>query len=286
MLTFERQWWRQAGAKETAIRDRFGVTPTRYYQVLNALVDRPDALAPTRCSSVASGGCDARAANAFVSRSWAMRVQRLDFLTVGRHAESGSDGRDQGHAPVAAGSSAYGRPRWPVAGASGGDERPSDRPEPERSADARRPALVAAAAPSAPRTACRCPPGSRSSRNAARPGRARRTARPHRGPRTTMAPFQAVPSPEPRRPRSRRRSPVADRRPGRLVPVDRVERIGSRRRPSRPHLGRRGRVRAGQHRRLRSGGPPVSAPRVPRQTTAGGLVRPRLRRLDQALAGR
>jgi Protein of unknown function (DUF3263) len=45
MLTFERQWWRQAGAKETAIRDLFGVTPTRYYQVLNALVDRPDALA-------------------------------------------------------------------------------------------------------------------------------------------------------------------------------------------------------------------------------------------------
>ena len=45
MLTFERQWWRRPGAKETAIRDRFGVTPTRYYQVLNALVDRPDALA-------------------------------------------------------------------------------------------------------------------------------------------------------------------------------------------------------------------------------------------------
>lgn len=45
MLTFERQWWRQAGAKETAIRDRFGMPPTRYYQVLNALVDRPDALA-------------------------------------------------------------------------------------------------------------------------------------------------------------------------------------------------------------------------------------------------
>jgi len=44
MLTFERQWWRRAGAKETAIRDRFGVPPTRYYQVLNALVDRPEAL--------------------------------------------------------------------------------------------------------------------------------------------------------------------------------------------------------------------------------------------------
>jgi Protein of unknown function (DUF3263) len=45
MLVFERQWWRRAGAKETAIRDRFGVPPTRYYQALNALVDRPDALA-------------------------------------------------------------------------------------------------------------------------------------------------------------------------------------------------------------------------------------------------
>jgi hypothetical protein len=45
MLTFERQWWRSAGAKETAIPDTFGVTPTRYYQVLNALVDRPAALA-------------------------------------------------------------------------------------------------------------------------------------------------------------------------------------------------------------------------------------------------
>ncbi len=45
MLAFERQWWRVAGAKETAIRDRFQLSPTRYYQVLNALVDRPDALA-------------------------------------------------------------------------------------------------------------------------------------------------------------------------------------------------------------------------------------------------
>jgi hypothetical protein len=45
MLAFERQWWRRPGAKETAIRDRFAMTPTRYYQVLNALVDRPDALA-------------------------------------------------------------------------------------------------------------------------------------------------------------------------------------------------------------------------------------------------
>jgi hypothetical protein len=45
MLAFERQWWRRPGAKETAIRDRFDMTPTRYYQVLNALVDSPVALA-------------------------------------------------------------------------------------------------------------------------------------------------------------------------------------------------------------------------------------------------
>ncbi|WP_369140639.1 DUF3263 domain-containing protein [Modestobacter versicolor] len=45
MLAFERQWWRFPGAKETAIRERFGISPTRYYQVLNALVDRPEALA-------------------------------------------------------------------------------------------------------------------------------------------------------------------------------------------------------------------------------------------------
>jgi Protein of unknown function (DUF3263) len=45
MLAFERQWWRRPGAKEAAIRDRFSMTPTRYYQVLNALVDQPAALA-------------------------------------------------------------------------------------------------------------------------------------------------------------------------------------------------------------------------------------------------
>jgi hypothetical protein len=45
VLAFERHWWRYAGAKEAAIRDSFGISPTRYYQLLNALVDRPEALA-------------------------------------------------------------------------------------------------------------------------------------------------------------------------------------------------------------------------------------------------
>ena len=45
ILAFERQWWKYAGAKEQAIRDLFGMSATRYYQVLNALIDTPDALA-------------------------------------------------------------------------------------------------------------------------------------------------------------------------------------------------------------------------------------------------
>ena len=45
ILAFERQWWKYAGAKETAVRERFGMSSTRYYQVLNALIDRPEALA-------------------------------------------------------------------------------------------------------------------------------------------------------------------------------------------------------------------------------------------------
>jgi hypothetical protein len=44
ILAFEQQWWRQAGAKEQAIRDTFAVSTTRYYQLLNALLDDPRAL--------------------------------------------------------------------------------------------------------------------------------------------------------------------------------------------------------------------------------------------------
>lgn len=45
ILDFERLWWKHAGAKERAVRDRFGCSPTRYYQALNSLLDRPEALA-------------------------------------------------------------------------------------------------------------------------------------------------------------------------------------------------------------------------------------------------
>jgi Protein of unknown function (DUF3263) len=45
ILAFERQWWKYAGAKEQAIRELFDMSATRYYQVLNTLIDTPAALA-------------------------------------------------------------------------------------------------------------------------------------------------------------------------------------------------------------------------------------------------
>ncbi|MDT0260840.1 DUF3263 domain-containing protein [Jatrophihabitans lederbergiae] len=44
ILAFERQWWKYAGAKEQAIRELFDMSATRYYQVLNGLIDTSEAL--------------------------------------------------------------------------------------------------------------------------------------------------------------------------------------------------------------------------------------------------
>mgnify|MGYP003339258195 CR=1 FL=1 len=45
VLEFERSWWRYAGAKESAIKELFDLTPARYYQLLNDLIDKDSALA-------------------------------------------------------------------------------------------------------------------------------------------------------------------------------------------------------------------------------------------------
>ncbi|MGH3911795.1 MAG: DUF3263 domain-containing protein [Pseudonocardiaceae bacterium] len=45
VLAFERPWWKYAGAKEQAIRELFDMSATRYYQFLNSLIDRQEALA-------------------------------------------------------------------------------------------------------------------------------------------------------------------------------------------------------------------------------------------------
>ncbi|KOG51067.1 hypothetical protein ADK76_37685 [Streptomyces griseoflavus] len=45
VLAVERRSWPRPGAKERVIRERLGISPTRYYQLLNALLDDPRALA-------------------------------------------------------------------------------------------------------------------------------------------------------------------------------------------------------------------------------------------------
>ncbi len=44
ILDIEKHWWRFEGAKQQAIRERLNLSPTRYYQVLNELLDDPAAL--------------------------------------------------------------------------------------------------------------------------------------------------------------------------------------------------------------------------------------------------
>ncbi len=44
ILEFENRWWQHAGQKEEAIRDTFRLSPTRYYQLLGAVIDTPAAL--------------------------------------------------------------------------------------------------------------------------------------------------------------------------------------------------------------------------------------------------
>ena len=45
ILDFERQWWKYAGVKDAAIKELFNLSTKQYYELLNNLIDRPDALA-------------------------------------------------------------------------------------------------------------------------------------------------------------------------------------------------------------------------------------------------
>ena len=45
ILDFERQWWKYAGAKDAAIKELFNLSAKQYFELLNNLIDRPDALA-------------------------------------------------------------------------------------------------------------------------------------------------------------------------------------------------------------------------------------------------
>lgn len=43
LLDFERSWWMAPGSKTDGIRTRLGLSPTRYYQLLAALLSSSDA---------------------------------------------------------------------------------------------------------------------------------------------------------------------------------------------------------------------------------------------------
>ncbi|NGO80678.1 DUF3263 domain-containing protein [Streptomyces sp. YC504] len=45
VLALERRNWPSPGAKERAVREELGISPTRYHQLLNALLDDERALA-------------------------------------------------------------------------------------------------------------------------------------------------------------------------------------------------------------------------------------------------
>ncbi|CAN5664605.1 hypothetical protein BH20ACT2_BH20ACT2_19590 [soil metagenome] len=45
ILDFERSWWAEPGVKDETIRVRFELSGTRYYQILQELIDSAEALA-------------------------------------------------------------------------------------------------------------------------------------------------------------------------------------------------------------------------------------------------
>ncbi|MBA2496491.1 MAG: DUF3263 domain-containing protein [Acidimicrobiia bacterium] len=44
ILDFERSWWGEPEPKESRIRARFELSPTRYYEILTGLLDAPEAM--------------------------------------------------------------------------------------------------------------------------------------------------------------------------------------------------------------------------------------------------
>ena len=45
ILDFERTWWTEPGPKDAAIKTRFEMSATRYYKLLNEVLDSAEAMA-------------------------------------------------------------------------------------------------------------------------------------------------------------------------------------------------------------------------------------------------
>jgi hypothetical protein len=44
ILDFERTWWTENGHKAATIRERFGISTTRYYRLVKTLLEDPNAM--------------------------------------------------------------------------------------------------------------------------------------------------------------------------------------------------------------------------------------------------
>jgi hypothetical protein len=75
ILDFERTWRSQPGPKEAAIREQFSFSRSRYYELLNALLDDDDALSYDPLT---------------VKRARRVRNQRRRVRIEGRRADPGS----------------------------------------------------------------------------------------------------------------------------------------------------------------------------------------------------
>ena len=76
LLAFEGQWSRHTASKEESIRDVFGISAARYYQLLNAVIDSPaavrhDPMLVARLQRARDARAHARAERAFTSSSQA-----------------------------------------------------------------------------------------------------------------------------------------------------------------------------------------------------------------------
>jgi hypothetical protein len=74
VLAFEATWSRHTAAKEESIRDAFGLSAARYYQLLNAVIDSPaavrhDPMLVARLQRARDARASARATRAFTSSS-------------------------------------------------------------------------------------------------------------------------------------------------------------------------------------------------------------------------
>jgi hypothetical protein len=78
VLDLERGWWQSPGTKEAAIRERLGISPTRYYAILAEL----------------SASADARAYDPLVvHRVRRLRARRRRARFEGRQAGGGPSAR-------------------------------------------------------------------------------------------------------------------------------------------------------------------------------------------------